>query len=1206
MRQQKIFAALLQETWQHGERTRANEGYLFIEHGLKEKECHRGSQGVAIVLSPAARKSWELAGSQVLKFGARILATRLKIVDTMKRPLIIFLVSAYAPDSGRSSNEREAYADDLQRCFQACGRDILVMGTDANASIGVRSQHDISGTPEYRVCGQHGIAWENAAGQRLRTLLGAHELSAATTFFRRTARGRHATPYDTWHHNRTGNPYQLDHFFVKQKDMKRVRDAGPVNWGVDSDHRAILLRMEIASCTHPRTTRPAGRVDRALLRVVETAVKWRGAVSRHVAALGGSGSKLAVLEAAMVLAAKEELLDDGRRRPGWFIAAQGKLMPLITKRNEATRAQSSTRTTEGKMKLQRARKEVKRAVDDARAAWVRRTIDIIQPPGDARPPTPKVVWDAIRLLQRGPDASRPVVPMMFYRDQGDNSNKEACATQKESGEVMVESLKQTFSQTGTFDAAAIAKVRQREQQPWMDKAPTEYEVLAATAKLSNGKSGADAECPAEYWKALHGDSDLNALVHQIVVAMWESGSYGKLDPANIPDKPPEPLDVREPVLKLAERQEWKIEWQQANPKRPGSATWARYETYKHTTTIEAARACGCTTGDLPWAWQRGDLLLLDPALEADGTPMAARASDDGGLTYAEWSAARLVLLPKKGDLMLTKNWRGICLLDIGSKILSNVMVKRMQALMEQVGFEMQTGFRPERGTIDGLFAVMMGLKKRQEHDLETWGVYVDLVKAFDTVNREALWEVLRRFGIPDHFVNMLVRLHENAVIKVQFGEEDTEVDSSIGVRQGSCEGPILFLFIMQAALETMEWPVAKPTFQTRADGVTTGERPMRKRGVTSFELFASLFADDCALFFESRADMVTGTSYLFNHLRKFGLKMHVGSGATASKTEAMYYPPTRLSYDDGDTTPFTVFGPNGEGLGFVSFTKEFKYLGSLVHHSLTSDADVNKRVKSAAAAFGSLRSVLCNYALSEPLRGAVYSSLVLTILLYGSEVWCLREDLFAKLRTFHNSCCRAMCRITMAHTIRHHIPSKQLYKRLGIAPVDQYYHRRLLRWAGHVSRMPMSRAPRQLLTGWVAHPRPTGSPPMTFGRTLKKALVRCGQSPDFGVWSKVAADRVEWRKLFDQTPLMPRPKPTAYAEQVRDIFYGPPPPPNFFAAAPPQIPPTTPADAHTPANNLAALLTDPPLPPPPIPIQIPNANLRPRRSTADYTQNYEE
>jgi len=54
--------------------------------------------------------------------------------------------------------------------------------------------------------------------------------------------------------------------------------------------------------------------------------------------------------------------------------------------------------------------------------------------------------------------------------------------------------------------------------------------------------------------------------------------------------------------------------------------------------------------------------------------------------------------------------------------------------------------------------------------------------------------------------------------------------------------------------------------------------------------------------------------------------------------------------------------------------------------------------------------------------------------------------------------------------------------------LDSYYHKRILRWAGHVARMPMTRAPRQLLTGWVAHPRPNGCPEMTWGRTLKKAL----------------------------------------------------------------------------------------------------------------------
>ena len=60
------------------------------------------------------------------------------------------------------------------------------------------------------------------------------------------------------------------------------------------------------------------------------------------------------------------------------------------------------------------------------------------------------------------------------------------------------------------------------------------------------------------------------------------------------------------------------------------------------------------------------------------------------------------------------------------------------------------------------------------------------------------------------------------------------------MRQGSCEGPVLFLFIMQATMETMNWPVPKPEFRTRTDGVTMGEKSERKRGATTFVLAFSL------------------------------------------------------------------------------------------------------------------------------------------------------------------------------------------------------------------------------------------------------------------------------------------------------------------------------------------------------------------------------
>ena len=84
---------------------------------------------------------------------------------------------------------------------------------------------------------------------------------------------------------------------------------------------------------------------------------------------------------------------------------------------------------------------------------------------------------------------------------------------------------------------------------------------------------------------------------------------------------------------------------------------------------------------------------------------------------------------------------------------------------------------------------------------ESYGVYVDLVRAFGTVNRMALWEVLRKFGMSGHFVNMPVRLHAGVMVNVKIGPDGTAMGSPIGMRQNAFEGPTLIPFIMQAALE---------------------------------------------------------------------------------------------------------------------------------------------------------------------------------------------------------------------------------------------------------------------------------------------------------------------------------------------------------------------------------------------------------------------
>ena len=149
------------------------------------------------------------------------------------------------------------------------------------------------------------------------------------------------------------------------------------------------------------------------------------------------------------------------------------------------------------------------------------------------------------------------------------------------------------------------------------------------------------------------------------------------------------------------------------------------------------------------------------------------------------------------------------------------------------------------------------------------------------------------------------------------------------------------------------------------------------------------------------------------------------------------------------------------------------------------------------------------------LFGIVAMHSLATQWLYGSECWCLTEKLRRRLQTFYRSCVGTMCHITSAHTIRHHIKTSDLLQRLKLHPIDHYIFTRVLRWAGHVSRMDMCRVPRKLITGWVENPRPVGRPQFNFSHTLKKALAHKGLPTGFEEWSKLASDRIGWKNLMN-------------------------------------------------------------------------------------------
>ena len=165
-----------------------------------------------------------------------------------------------------------------------------------------------------------------------------------------------------------------------------------------------------------------------------------------------------------------------------------------------------------------------------------------------------------------------------------------------------------------------------------------------------------------------------------------------------------------------------------------------------------------------------------------------------------WEIGLLKILPKKGDLSKPGNYRGIMLLEVVYKVVAKIIHSRLQPIVESLDHEAQCGFRPGRGCADAVFSVKLAMKKRREHGLQTWILFLDLVKAFDRVPRQLLWDILYRFGVPPKLVSIIKSLHKNMDVKFTVDEVAHTIKSGIGVKQGDILGPVLFTIFIAAIL----------------------------------------------------------------------------------------------------------------------------------------------------------------------------------------------------------------------------------------------------------------------------------------------------------------------------------------------------------------------------------------------------------------------
>jgi len=177
---------------------------------------------------------------------------------------------------------------------------------------------------------------------------------------------------------------------------------------------------------------------------------------------------------------------------------------------------------------------------------------------------------------------------------------------------------------------------------------------------------------------------------------------------------------------------------------------------------------------------------------------------------------------RKGDRAVCDNHRCILLLSIAGKVLACVLLNRLNGHVNSSSVipENQCGFRSRRGTMDMIFTARQIQEKCREQHQDLLMVFIDLTKAFDSVDRAGLWQILLKIGCPQKFVNIIRSFHEGMMGQVIVdGKMSAAFSITNGTKQGCVLAPLLFciFFAMMLLIAFKDCKLGVPV-RFRTDG----------------------------------------------------------------------------------------------------------------------------------------------------------------------------------------------------------------------------------------------------------------------------------------------------------------------------------------------------------------------------------------------------
>ena len=163
---------------------------------------------------------------------------------------------------------------------------------------------------------------------------------------------------------------------------------------------------------------------------------------------------------------------------------------------------------------------------------------------------------------------------------------------------------------------------------------------------------------------------------------------------------------------------------------------------------------------------------------------------------------KLVFIPilKKGNAKECSNYCTIVIVSHGSKVVLKILQAKFQQYVNQELPDIQTGFRKGRGTRDQIASICWIIEKAREFHKNIYFCFIEYTEAFDCMDHNKLWKILKEMGIPDHLTCLLRSLYAGQEAKVRTSHGTTDwFPIGKGVRQGCILSPAYLTYMQNTS-----------------------------------------------------------------------------------------------------------------------------------------------------------------------------------------------------------------------------------------------------------------------------------------------------------------------------------------------------------------------------------------------------------------------